>query len=101
VVVISENMRRTYIEHRGLAGESVVAILNWVDESRFRRLMPARVAGVRPLYGIPEDPFTFLYLGNIGPVAGVEGLIEAFSCGGPEAGATGDRRRRLLQGGVR
>jgi glycosyltransferase involved in cell wall biosynthesis len=39
--------------------------------------MPARAAACAH-YEIPEDRFTFFYLGNIGPVAGVEGLIEAF-----------------------
>jgi len=76
VVVISENMRRTYVENRGLPGEQVVTILDWVDEGRFAT-MPARAAACAH-YEIPEDRFTFLYLGNIGPVAGVEGLIEAF-----------------------
>jgi glycosyltransferase involved in cell wall biosynthesis len=80
VVVISENMRRTYVENRGMASEKVIAILNWVDERRFETL-PARAAACAH-YGIPEDRFTFLYLGNIGPVAGVEGLIESFHAAG-------------------
>lgn len=80
VVVISENMRRTYVENRGLASEKVITILNWVDERRFETL-PARAAACAH-YGIPEDRFTFLYLGNIGPVAWVEGLIESFHAAG-------------------
>ncbi len=76
VVVISENMCRTYVRDRGLPPEKVITILNWVDERRFENL-PAR-AEACARYGVPEDRFTFLYLGNIGPVAGVEGLIEAF-----------------------
>jgi glycosyltransferase involved in cell wall biosynthesis len=76
VVVISENMRQTYIHGRGLAPEKVVTIRNWVDESRFVCL-PARETACEK-YGVPKNLFTFLYLGNIGPVAGVEGLIEAF-----------------------
>jgi len=76
VVVISENMRRTYIESRGLAVEKIVTILDWVDETRFEHL-PAR-GEVCVRYGVPQEPFTFLYLGNIGPVAGVEKLIEGF-----------------------
>lgn len=35
MVIISENMRRTYIEHRGLPPEKVITILDWVDERRF------------------------------------------------------------------
>ena len=80
VVVISENMRRTYVENRGLASEKVITILDWVDERRFETLPGRPEACAR--YGIPEDRFTFLYLGNIGPVAGVESLIEAFHAAG-------------------
>ncbi len=76
VVVISDNMRRTYVEGRGLAPEKVVTVLNWVDESRFTCLPTREEACAR--YGVPTEKFTFLYLGNIGPVAGVEGLIKAF-----------------------
>jgi len=80
VVVISENMRRTYVEDRGLVAEKVVTIMDWVDERRFATLPSRAQACVR--YGVPEDRFTFLYLGNIGPVAGVESLIEAFHAAG-------------------
>src|ERR1039458_8517301 len=80
VVVISGNMRHTYVESRGLAPEKVVTILNWVDERRFETL-PTRAEACAH-YGIPEDRFTFLYLGNVGPVAGVEGLIEGFHAAG-------------------
>jgi len=76
VIVISENMRQTYVQERGLAPEKVITIQNWVDESRFSCLPARKVACEK--YSIPEILFTFLYLGNIGPVAGVEGLIEAF-----------------------
>jgi glycosyltransferase involved in cell wall biosynthesis len=76
VVVISDNMRRTYVEGRGLAPEKVITVPNWMDESRFACL-PKR-ADACGRYGVPKEKFTFLYLGNIGPVAGVEVLIEAF-----------------------
>jgi len=111
VVVISENMRRTYVEGRGLAPEKVVTILDWVDEGRFACLPARGEACVR--YGVPEDRFTFLYLGNIGPVAGVEGLIEAFHAAclkqsqlviagdGSSKGACVERVKRLGAGDVR
>jgi glycosyltransferase involved in cell wall biosynthesis len=76
VVVISENMRRTYVEGRGLAPEKVITVPNWMDESRFACL-PKR-ADACGRYGVSEEKFTFLYLGNVGPVAGVDGLINAF-----------------------
>lgn len=84
VVVISDNMRRTYVENRGLAPGRVTTVLNWVDDQRFAHTPSRRDACAR--YRIPEDKFTFLYLGNIGPVAGVEGLIHAFHKAGlPQA----------------
>jgi len=76
IVVISENMRRVYTASRGLTPEKIVIIPNWTDENRFACLPERKDACVQ--YGIPEKNFTFLYLGNIGPVAGVELLIEAF-----------------------
>lgn len=76
VVVISQNMRQTYVDDRAVAPARVIAVLNWVDEDRFAVLPPREEACAA--YGVPEEKFTFLYLGNIGPVADVEGLIEAF-----------------------
>src|ERR1017187_1352601 len=76
-VVISENMRRSYINKRDLTPEKVVAISNWADEHGFERLPNKKEACAR--YGVPSDRFTFLYLGNIGPLAGVELLIDAFN----------------------
>jgi glycosyltransferase involved in cell wall biosynthesis len=77
VLVISENMRRTYIESRGVIAESVVTIPTWQDEHAFEDI-PSRSACCKR-YGISEIPFTFLFLGNIGPVAGVDFLIRAFA----------------------
>lgn len=75
-VVPSEGLRQVYLSSRRLAPDQVTTVLNWVDEQRFARLPERREACAR--YGVPEDRFTFLYLGNIGPVAGVELLIESF-----------------------
>jgi glycosyltransferase involved in cell wall biosynthesis len=75
-VVLSESVRQVYVNHRGLPPEKVVTILNWIDESRFEQLPDRTEACAR--YGVPEDRFTFLYLGNIGPVAGVEQVIDSF-----------------------
>jgi glycosyltransferase involved in cell wall biosynthesis len=75
-VVLSESLRRVYLDDRGLPTERVLTVQDWVDEQRFARLPERAEACAR--YDVPEDRFTFLYLGNIGPVAGVELLIEAF-----------------------
>jgi glycosyltransferase involved in cell wall biosynthesis len=77
LLVISENMRQTYITTRGLPAERVEVIHTWQDESLFLKL-PERSEAAR-IYGIKEDCFTFLFLGNIGPVAGVEHLIHCFA----------------------
>lgn len=76
ITVISENMRRLYIEKRGIKGSRIAAINLWQDESLFTPL-PQRQDACR-FYDVPEDKFTFLYLGNIGPVAGVERIIQGF-----------------------
>jgi glycosyltransferase involved in cell wall biosynthesis len=77
IVVISPNMERTYVEQRGVPPEKVVRIFDWQDESRFVDL-PER-AEVCARHGVPPEPLTFVYLGSIGPVAGVESLITAFA----------------------
>ena len=75
-VVLSDGWRRVYLDSRRLPADRVTTILDWVDEKGFEHL-PARAQACSK-YGVAEDRFTFLYLGNIGPVAGVEFLIEAF-----------------------
>jgi glycosyltransferase involved in cell wall biosynthesis len=76
VVVISDNMRRTYTKSRRIPADRVATIPTWQDESLFENIPPRADACRR--YAIPENLFTFLYLGNIGPVAGVDFLIRAF-----------------------
>jgi glycosyltransferase involved in cell wall biosynthesis len=77
VVVISDNMRKTYTENRQLPVESVFTIPTWQDETVFENVPPRSECCSR--YGIPQHMFTFLFLGNIGPVAGVDLLIRAFA----------------------
>ena len=77
VVVISENMWRTYTKNRRIPAERVVTIPTWQNEAAFENL-PSRFDCCRG-YGIPDDLFTFLFLGNIGPVACVDFLINAFA----------------------
>jgi len=77
VLVISENMRKTYVNNRGLKLDSVTTIPTWQDESIFENI-PAKSVSCEK-YNIPAHPFTFLFLGNIGPIAGVDFLIRAFA----------------------
>ncbi len=76
ISVISENMRRTYIVSRKIQPDKVVTTNLWQDEILFEPLPNRHDACSH--YDVPEHMFTFLYLGNIGPVAGVDFLIKAF-----------------------
>jgi len=76
ICVISESMRSTYITNRCIPAERVVTIPTWQDEKMFETPVDREAACVR--YSVRADRFTFLYLGNIGPVAGVDLLIRAF-----------------------
>lgn len=80
LVVISESMRKVYEESRGVPSERIEVVHTWQDESMFREL-PERASAVRR-YSLQPDLFTFLYLGNIGPVAGVDHLIRSFAQAG-------------------
>ncbi|MBV5340356.1 MAG: glycosyltransferase family 4 protein [Deltaproteobacteria bacterium] len=77
VAVISENTRYSYSKTRGINIDNVVTIPTWQDEAAFINI-PPRSECCRK-YGISQDPFTFLFLGNIGPIAGVDFLIRAFT----------------------
>lgn len=76
VCVISESMRKTYVNDRNVPAERVVTIPTWQDEKLFDFVIERSYAFKK--YDVPEDRFTFLYLGNIGPVAGVDLLIRSF-----------------------
>ena len=77
LIVISENMRKVYEETRGIPPRRLEVVHTWQDESMFRAL-PERESALRR-YNLRPDLFTFLYLGNIGPVAGVDDLIRSFA----------------------
>ncbi len=76
LIVISDNMRRTYIENRRVSPDRITTIPTWQDESLYENA-PDRIDACHR-YCVPNNLFTFLYLGNIGPVAGVDFLIRAF-----------------------
>jgi glycosyltransferase involved in cell wall biosynthesis len=80
LVVISERMRQIYERDRRLPSARLVVVPTWQDESLFLNL-PKRTAASRH-YNVAPDLFTFVYAGNIGPVAGVEHLIRSFAMAG-------------------
>lgn len=76
MVVISENMREVYERTRAVPRDRIAVFPTWLDEQRFQPL-PDRAQAARK-YRVAQDRFTFMYLGNIGRVADVEGVVEAF-----------------------
>lgn len=72
IVAISENMKKYLMETRLVQPNKMSVVANWQDENEFHNfhLESKKTANPRNL--------TFMYLGNIGPVAGVEFLIESF-----------------------
>ncbi len=66
---ISDKMRDVLSTTRGIPEDHFVVIRNWQDERPFIECIEKKGK---------NDPFTFMYLGNVGPLAGVDVLIRAF-----------------------
>ncbi|MFS8083537.1 MAG: glycosyltransferase family 4 protein [Ginsengibacter sp.] len=71
VIAISQKMKNYLVKSRKLFGEKITVIPNWQDEESF---LNYQIQGKNAC-----GPFTFMYLGNIGPVAGVDLLLKAFA----------------------
>jgi len=76
VIAVSENMRNNFIHIRKLPPEKITIIPNWQDESEFVKFEADKASESQ--VNKPHKLFTFMYLGNIGPVAGVEFIIKSF-----------------------
>jgi len=76
VVAISGNMKETFVKTRGIDLSKITVIHNWQNESDFINYKNLNKSETRRKR---EEQFTLMYLGNIGPVAGLEFLIEAFA----------------------
>ena len=72
VVAISEKMKSYLVKTRGISEDKVSVVINWQDEKEFIDYQERQGANQK------SDKFTFMYMGNIGPVAGVDLLIDAF-----------------------
>lgn len=72
VIAISEKMKAHLVETRGIDAEKVSVVINWQDETDFLEYQNSIKAE-------KHERFTFMYMGNIGPVAGVDLLIDAFN----------------------
>lgn len=73
IIAISEKMKDYLSKTRFLRSGNITVVTNWQDENEFINFHRKRkkISNSRNL--------TFMYLGNIGPVAGVEFLIESFA----------------------
>lgn len=71
VIAISEKMKAHLVDTRNIDADKVSVVINWQDETDFIEYQKTSVHE-------PHDIFTFMYMGNIGPVAGVDLLIDAF-----------------------
>jgi glycosyltransferase involved in cell wall biosynthesis len=80
ITVVSENLKNVYRKDRGIIADKITVIENWQDESEFVGEQETKQEIINK-YKLrkAEDKFIFMYLGNIGPVAGLEKVIEEFS----------------------
>lgn len=85
VVAISEKMRAYLSKTRNIDEQKIAVVINWQNEKEFIDYQINKTDNV-------VHPFTFMYMGNIGPVAGVDLLIDAFS-------KTGLKNARLVIAG--
>jgi glycosyltransferase involved in cell wall biosynthesis len=73
VICISENMKQYLSQSRELPLSKLHIVSNWQDEESFITFRNNNIGA-----NIKKEPFTFMYLGNNGPVAGVDFLIRSF-----------------------
>lgn len=73
VIAISDKMKTYLSVSRNIESDKVAVIQNWQDESEFINFKLNHNVQTH------NKPFTFMYLGNIGPVAGIDFLIESFA----------------------
>jgi glycosyltransferase involved in cell wall biosynthesis len=79
LTLVSENLKDVYVKERGVNFDKMTVLENWQDESEFVGLEEEREVIIdRYGLGLVKDKFVFMYLGNIGPVAGLERVIEEF-----------------------
>jgi glycosyltransferase involved in cell wall biosynthesis len=78
LIVLSNRFRELYQDSREVPASHLHVIQNWGERSSIV-IDEAACQACRRSHGIPENAFVLTYAGNIGPAAGVEGLLEAFA----------------------
>lgn len=74
VHTISENMADHLARTRGIDRQDFVVVRNWQDEHEFVEYGNTHTEESQEI-----APFTFMYMGNVGKLAGLETVLEAFS----------------------
>lgn len=74
IIAISDKMKSYLSTRREVEENKINVIRNWQDETLF---IANKTSGETD--NAQPHVFTFMYLGNVGPVAGVDLLIEAFA----------------------
>ena len=67
----SEKMKQDLMTSRNLSSDKFVVVRNWQNEQDFLDYAAKKTEDKE------DTPFTFMYLGNIGPLAGVDTLFDA------------------------
>ena len=73
IIAISEKMKDFFCNNRKINSDKIEVVYNWQDEQEFVNFQNQTISNRH------DDCFTFMYLGNVGPLAGLELLIDAFS----------------------
>lgn len=76
IICISEDIRRTLVEEKGVSPEKVEVVYNWVDENA---VVPV-AKNDNPLFeelGISRDKFHVVYAGNLGNAQNINVIIDA------------------------
>jgi glycosyltransferase involved in cell wall biosynthesis len=73
VVALSDRMKNYLAVSRSINSDKIKVIMNWQDESIFNNY-----ENLGDKTEKPEKEFIFMYLGNIGPVADLDTVIDAF-----------------------
>lgn len=80
ISVVSESLKDVYIKTRGVDSSKISVIENWQNEEEF---INANISKEDVLINynleLHKNKFIFMYLGNIGPVAGLENVIHEYS----------------------
>jgi glycosyltransferase involved in cell wall biosynthesis len=80
ITVISESLKQVYINKRKISESKISVIRNWQDSEVFLST-PVKKEEIMLRYNLTDSfgKFIYMYLGNIGPVAGVDTILNSFS----------------------